>query len=43
MDVQRKLYVCYVDYKKAFDLINHKKLIEIFKAYYNHKKPTLEL
>lgn len=29
MEVQRKLYVCYVDYKKAFDRIQHEKLIEV--------------
>lgn len=29
LEVQRDLYVCFVDYKKAFDRIEHQRLIEV--------------
>jgi len=29
LEVKRKLFVCFVDYKKAFDRIQHEKLIHI--------------
>lgn len=29
LEVQRKLYVCFVDYRKAFDRIKHDKLVQI--------------
>ena len=31
LEVRKKLYVCFVDYKKAFDRIKHEHLIEILK------------
>jgi len=31
MEVNKKVYACFVDYKKAFDRVNYGKLIEVIK------------
>ena len=31
IQVKKNIYVCYVDYQKAFDRVNHEKLMEVMK------------
>ena len=27
-DIQKKIYLCFIDYAKSFDSVNHKKTVE---------------
>src|SRR4029077_8903198 len=33
----RKLYLCFVDYQKAFDRVKHDKLLEVIYVFISHK------
>ena len=42
---KKSLYVCFIDYSKAFDRIKHHRLIQIFsdKAYHKKRWRSLEI
>ena len=42
-EFQKNIYVCFIDYAKAFDCVDHKKLWKILKRDGNTRPPDLPL
>ena len=42
-DFQKSIYICFIDYAKAFDCVDHNKLLKILREMGNTRPPDLLL